>query len=106
MIQDDVLRGVLVDRSRNQPARQFFHRTYPDVPTVAKQALCTRLQSLILPENMRLMLGADSIIDLRSILEQRRPLLVFLGKGNGVPEEQVEMLAGLSPSQPAQPAAR
>lgn len=95
VIQDEVLRGVLVDRSRNEASRQFFHRTYADVPTVAKQALCTRLQSLLLPENVRLMLGADSIIDLRSVLEQHRPLLVFLGKGSGVPEEQVELLAGL-----------
>src|SRR5262249_47646954 len=69
--------------------------TYLDVPTVAKQALSTRLQSLLLPENLRLMLGAESIIDLRSVLNERRPLLVFLGKGGGVPEEQVEMLSGL-----------
>jgi len=95
VMQDEVLRGILVDRSRNETIRQFFCRTYADVPSVAKQALCTRLQSLLLPENVRLMLGADAIIDLRGILEQRRPLLVFLGKGSGVPEEQVEMLSGL-----------
>lgn len=95
VMQDEVLRGILVDRSRNETVRQFFYRTYAEVPTVAKQALCTRLQSLFLPENVRLMFGAESIIDLRGILEQRRPLLVFLGKGSGVPEEQVEMLSAL-----------
>ena len=95
VMQDEVLRGILVERSQNETIRDFFYRTYADVPTVAKQALCTRLQSLLLPENVRLMLGADSIIDLRGILDHGRPLLVFLGKGSGVPEEQAEMLAGL-----------
>lgn len=95
VMQDEVLRGILVERSRNETIREFFCRTYADVPTVAKQALCTRLQSLLLPENVRLMLGADSIIDLRGILDHGRTLLVFLGKGSGVPEEQAEMLAGL-----------
>lgn len=95
VMQDEVLRGILVQGSRNETIREFFCRTYGDVPTVAKQALCTRLQSLLLPENVRLMLGADSIIDLRDILDHGRPLLVFLGKGSGVPEEQAEMLAGL-----------
>jgi hypothetical protein len=90
-----VRRGLLVERSQNETTRDFFFRTYADVPTVAKQALRTRLQSLLLPENVRLMLGADSIIDLRDILNHGRPLLVFLGKGSGVPEEQAEMLAGL-----------
>jgi len=95
VMQDELLRGILVERSQNETIREFFCRTYADVPTVAKQALCTRLQSLLLPENVRLMLGADSIIDLRGILDHGHPLLVFLGKGSGVPEEQAEMLAGL-----------
>jgi hypothetical protein len=95
VLQDELLRGILVQQSQSEAIREFFFRTYNEVPTVAKQALCTRLQSLLLPENVRLMFGADSIIDLRSILDHAQPLLVFLGKGNGVPEEQAELLAGL-----------
>lgn len=95
VLQDELLRAMLVEHSRNDGVREFFHRTYAEVPLVAKQALCTRLQSLLLPENVRLMLGADSIIDLRTILDRGQPLLAFFGKGGGVPEEQAEMLAGL-----------
>lgn len=95
VLQDELLRGILVEQSRNEGVREFFHRTFADVPLVAKQALCTRLQSLLLPENVRLMLGADSIIGLLEVLDRGQPLLAFFGKGGGVPEEQAEMLAGL-----------
>lgn len=94
VLQDEVLRGILVERSRNEAVREFFHRTYPELPMVAKQALCTRLQALLLPENVKLMMGADSLIDLPDILHRGAPFAVFLGKGN-VPEEQAEMLAAL-----------
>ena len=95
VLQDELLRGLLVQRSQSEAIQEFFYRTYADVPAVAKQALCTRLQSLLLPENVRLMLGADAIIDLRAILDHGHPLLAFFGRGGGVPEEQSEMLAGL-----------
>lgn len=95
VLQDEVLRGVLVERSKNETLKEFFFRTYAAMPNSSKDSLTTRLQALLLPENLRLMLGADDVIDFRSILDRGAPLVAFLGKGPGVPEEQVDVLGSL-----------
>ncbi len=49
---------------------------------------------MLLAENLRLMLGAEDLIDFRTILSRGQPLLVFLGKGP-VSEELVDILGSL-----------
>jgi hypothetical protein len=95
VLEDEVLRGLLAMRSSHPAVREFFLQAWPSVPQPSKDALVSRLRSLLLPENVRLMLGADDVIDLREILDAGRPMFVFLGKGAGVPEEQVEVLGNL-----------
>jgi hypothetical protein len=94
-MQDDLLRDILVNRSTIPAVKDFFLRAYPSVPSSSKLALFTRIQNLLLAENIRLMLGADDMIDLKGVLDRGEPLFMFLGKGPGVPEEQVEVLASL-----------
>lgn len=95
VLQDEVLRGILAHQSSHPAVKEFFLGVYSTVPQASKDALLNRLQSLLLPENVRLMLGADALLDLGDVLDRGDPLLVFLGKGPGVPEEQVEVLGGL-----------
>src|SRR5207249_4625469 len=95
ILRDEVLRGILATRSSNPMIKEFFLGTYPSVPQTSKDALLSRLQGLMLSENLRLMLGADGLVDLRGIIDRGDPLFVFLGKGPGVPEEQVAILASL-----------
>lgn len=95
ILQDELLRGILANRSRNGAVSGFFLRTYPEIPEVSKNALISRLHALLLPENLRLMLGADSCLDFKGILDRGDPLIMFLGKGPGVPEEQTEIMASL-----------
>ena len=95
VLQDELLRGLLLERAGNIVLKDFFFRTYPSLPRTSTDALLSRLSALLLPERLRLMLGADAMVDLRGIITRGDPLLVFLGKGNGIPEEQVNVLAGL-----------
>jgi hypothetical protein len=95
VLQNQLLRGILVDRSQHQQVKEYFSRTYPTVPAGSKDAILSRLQSLLLPENLRLMLGADGLISFKEILDQGDPFFMFLGRGPGVPEEQVEVFGSL-----------
>ena len=95
VLEDEVLRGILTERCDNPILKEFFFRTYPSLPQPPKTALLVRLQALLLPENLRLMLGSDEMIDLKGIIERGDPLFVFLGKGLGVPEEQVDLIGSL-----------
>jgi hypothetical protein len=95
ILQDEVLRGILVERSQNPMVQEFFRRTFAAVPHSSRDAVLTRLQSLVLPENLRLMLGADDRVDFTGILDRGDPLFVFLGMGPGVPQELVEILGSL-----------
>lgn len=95
VLQQDLLRDILVQRSAIPAVKEFFGRTYPSVPQSSKNALLSRIQSLLLPENLRLMLGADELIDFKGILDRGDPLLIFLGKGAEVPEEQVDLVGSL-----------
>lgn len=95
LMQDDLLRDILVNRSTNPAVRDFFLRAYPSVPSNSKFALLSRIQSLLLAENIKLMLGADDLIDLKAVLDRGQPLFMFFGKGQGAPEEQVAVLASL-----------
>ncbi len=95
VLQDELLRGILATRSTNPAVKDFFLGAYAAIPQVSKDALLSRLQGLLLSENLRLMLGADQCVDLRGILDCGDPLFVFLGKGAGVSEEQVEVLGSL-----------
>jgi len=95
VLQDDLFRDILVQRSTNPAVKSFFWRAYPTVPQGSKSALLSRIQSLLLPENLKLMLGADDLIDFKAILDKGNPLFMFLGKGPGVPEEQVDLIGSL-----------
>jgi hypothetical protein len=95
VLENEVVRGVLAARSSNPAVKNFFLATYSVVPQISKDALLSRLQGLLFSGNVRLMLGADEVVDLRSALDHGAPMFVFLGKGPGVPEEQVEILGSL-----------
>src|SRR5262249_54874325 len=95
LMQDDLLRDILVNRSTNPGVKDFFLRAYPSVPSNSKFALLSRIQNLLLAENIKLMLGADDLIDFKAILDRGQPLFLFFGKGEGAPEEQVATLASL-----------
>jgi len=95
ILQDEIVRGLLVARSQHPMVREFFMRTFLSVPNASKDALLTRLQALVLPENLRLMLGADDLIDFAGTFDRGDPLFVFLGMGHGVPQELVEILGTL-----------
>jgi len=95
VLDDEVLRSILVERCGNTILKDFFFRTYASLPQSSKTALLVRLQALLLPENLRLMLGADEMVDFIGIIQRGDPLLVFLGKGIGVPEEQVDLIGSL-----------
>ena len=95
VLQDEILRGVLASQSENPVVKAFFHRTYESIPQMSKDALLNRFQALLLSENIRLMLGADNLLDLRDVFDRGEHLFVFLGKGANVPEEQVDILGSL-----------
>jgi hypothetical protein len=95
VLQNQLLRGILVDRSQHPQVKDYFTRTYPTVPAGSKDAILSRLQSLLLPENLRLMLGADELINFKEILDRGDPFFMFLGKGPGIPEEQVAVFGSL-----------
>jgi len=95
VLEDELLRGVLVERYGDLRLKEFFFRTYPTLPDTSKHALGARLQALLMPENLRLMLGADECIDLRGIIARGEPLIAFLGKGVNVPEELVTVVGSL-----------
>jgi hypothetical protein len=95
VLQNELLRGILVDRSQHDQVKEYFLRTFPTVPMGSKDALISRIQSLLLPENLRLMLGADDLINFREILDQGDPFFVFLGKNANAPEELVAVIGSL-----------
>jgi hypothetical protein len=95
VLQNQLLRDILVDRSQHRAVKEYFSRTFPTVPAGSKDAILARLQAMLLPENLRLMLGADDLINFKEILDRGDPLFMFLGKGPGVPEEQVEVVGSL-----------
>lgn len=95
ILQNDLLRGILVDRSQHEQVKEYFLRTFPGVPMGSKDAILSRLQSLLLPENLRLMLGADELINFREILDHGDPFFVFLGKSPDAPEELVAVIGSL-----------
>ena len=95
VLADELVRGILVERSANPMLKDFFFRTYPTLPDTSKHALAARLQSLFLPESLRLMLGADDLVDLRGVVVRGDPLIVFLGKGAEAPEELVNVVGSL-----------
>jgi hypothetical protein len=95
ILEDEFLRSVLASRSGIPSVKEFFLRDYGAIPEVSKRALLNKLQALLLPEAMRLMFGADDIIDLRSIFEQGRPLFIRLGRGLSLPEEQLDIFGSL-----------
>lgn len=95
VMQDDNLRNILVLRSTYRPVKDFFLSAYDNLPPSSKTSLLTRIQNLLLAENIKLMLGADDLIDLKTILDRGHPLFMFLGKGPDAPEEQVDLMASL-----------
>jgi hypothetical protein len=95
VLQDEVLRGILLERAENPTLKEFFYRTYPALPKISTDALVGRLSALLLPERMQLMLGADESVDFAGVIARGDPCFVLLGKGSGIPEEQVTVLGGL-----------
>jgi hypothetical protein len=92
VMQNELLRNILVNRSQHQQVKDFFSGTFSTVPAGSKDAIRARLDSLILPENLLLMLGADELISFKQILDRGDPFFIFLGKGEGVPEDQVDVI--------------
>jgi len=70
VIQDEVLRGVLVERSANPLVKDFFWRSLPTLPKSSALALSARLQALLMPERVRCMLGADDCIAFRDVFSR------------------------------------
>jgi len=95
VLEDELLRNVLVSCCPNESVKEFFLRTYPSWPEVSKRALVNKLAALLLSVAMRLMLGSDELLDLRTIFEQGRPLFIRLGRGLSVPDEQLSVLGSL-----------
>lgn len=95
LLKDEILLGLLAVRSTNPAVKEFFLGYYCNIPQVSKDALLNRLNALLLSESVRLMLGADGLVDLRGVLSRGDVLVVFLGKGPGVAEELVEILGRL-----------
>src|SRR5262249_44636378 len=95
ILRDEVLREILARTSKNSTVKEFFLRTFADIPAISTEGLMTRLQSLLLPENLRLMLRADDLVDFKGALDRGSPIFIFLGKGDGVPEEQVAVIGSL-----------
>jgi hypothetical protein len=81
IMRDQLLRDILVKRSTNPSVKEFFLRDFSSVPSASKLALLTRIQNLLLAKNIKLMLGADDLIDITAILDKGHPLFMFLGKG-------------------------
>jgi hypothetical protein len=61
----------------------------------SKQALISRLQALLLPPSLYLMLGADDCLDIPEALTRGQSIIAFLGKGSGVPEALMETFGSL-----------
>jgi hypothetical protein len=95
VLHDEILRTALINRSANERVKEFFLGTFPQVSETSKQALISRLQSLLLPPSLYLMLGADQCIDIPGAFAQGRSIIAFLGKGSGVPEALMETFGSL-----------
>lgn len=95
VLHDEMLRGILVERFGTDALKEFFFRTYPSLPRISTDALLGRLSAVLLPENVRLMLGADEMVDSVGMLQRGDPYFVFLGRGAGVPEDLVNVVASL-----------
>lgn len=95
ILQDEVLRAVLVERSRHPLVKEFFFGVFPTLPSGSAAALAARIQGLFLHESIRLPLGADGFVDLRRVIVEGDPTLVFLGKKAGAPEALVDLFGSL-----------
>lgn len=95
VLEDELLRGILVERTDDGLLKDFFRRTYPTLPETSKHALGARLQALLMPESLRLMLGADNLLDLRGVILRGDPMIAFFGKGADAPEELVNVIGSL-----------
>ena len=94
VLQDPLVRGVLVARSQQIPLKEYFHR-YDSIPSSSREAVITRLQALLLPEPIRLALGADECVDFKAIFDAGDPLIMFLGMGARIPAELVDLVGSL-----------
>lgn len=92
LLEDEVLRGILVERSGIRALQEFFLRTYPAMPESPKTALLMRLHALFFSESL-LALGADEMVDFRRIIERGEVLVVSLGKRG--PEDDVKVVGNL-----------
>jgi len=95
ILQDEVLRGALAARSKNEALREFFFGQYPLIPQVSKDALQNRLQALLAAPPIRLMLGADALINFRVVFDHGLPLYIFLGRGAAASEEATLTIGAL-----------
>lgn len=95
VLGNELLRLALLARVENPAVKEFFGRTYASVPAGSKDAILTRLGSLAIAEPLRLMLGAEDLVDFKGIFDRGDPLCIFLGMGPGVPQELVEILGAL-----------
>jgi len=92
VLEDDVLRGVLVERSGIRPLQEFFFRTYAAMPDPPKTALRMRLHALFFSESL-LPVGTDEMVDFRRTIERGDILVVSLGTRG--PEEDTKVVGNL-----------
>ncbi len=95
VLEDALLRNALLARVSNREVREFFGRTYATVPAGSRDAIVTRLRSLARAESLKLMLGAEELLDFQGVFDRGAPLCIFLGMGQGVAEELVDILGTL-----------
>ena len=95
ILRDESILSVLAERSEQRSVKDFFLHTYPQLASNTKTALRSRLEALLLAENLRCMLGADECLNFKDILDRGHPLIMFLGKGP-IPEELVDVFGSLS----------
>jgi hypothetical protein len=77
-------RQLLVSRTKHQAAAEYFQFEFPTNPPSVHQwvtPVLNKIGPLIFDPDVRLMLSAGSIINMRRILDENRILLVNLSKG-------------------------
>jgi hypothetical protein len=94
IVKDESFRSFCVAESRHPQIREFFGR-FATIPQASKDALLTRLEALVLFENLRLALGADDCLDTRAIFDQSKPFFLYLGRDGTTAEDLLKLFANL-----------
>jgi len=94
ILKDESFRTFCLSHT-SQPAVLDFFGRFGAVPQSSKDALLARLEALVLPQNIRLMFGADDCLDFKRILDAGLPLFMFLGKDASTAQDLVRLFANV-----------